>query len=155
MLYRLAFNGFEDIAFTGVTLTGDVTEDDLTSRIARVRVSSPLQRSLKERSVVRARPGDVVRIEVTLDPVDGDEVVATTSIRVPGRARGVERVSLAGGRGETDYYGPWIASLDDLLAALGGGDHDNDLIVRGFGATSIEAQDVIVRGRAGFSIRVV
>jgi hypothetical protein len=155
MLYRLAFNEFEDIDFTGVSLTGDVTEANLTSRIARVRVSSPLQRSLKERSVVRARPGDVVRIEVTLDPVDGDEVVATTSIRVPGRARGVERVSLAGGRGETDYYGPWIASLDDLLAALGGGDHDNDLIVRGFGATSIEAQDVLVRGRAGFSIRVV
>jgi hypothetical protein len=155
MLYRLAFNGFEDIAFTGVTLTGDVTEDDLTSRIARVRVSSPLQRSLKERPVVRARPGDVVRIEVTLDPVDGDDVVVRTSIRVPRRARGAERVSLTGGRGRIDYHAPWIASLDDLLAALGGGDHRNDLVVRGFGASSVQAQDVIVRGRAGFSIQVV
>jgi hypothetical protein len=97
----------------------------------------------------------VVRIEVTLDPVDGEDVVATTSIRVPRRARGVERVSLAGGRGEIDYFGPWIASLDDLLAALEGGDHRNDLVVQGFGASSIEAQDVIVRGRAGFSIKVV
>jgi hypothetical protein len=74
---------------------------------------------------------------------------------VPRRARGAERVSLTGGRGRIDYHAPWIASLDDLLAALGGGDHRNDLVVRGFGASSVQAQDVIVRGRAGFSIQVV
>jgi hypothetical protein len=155
MLYRVAFNEFEDIAFTGVSLEGDVTEADLTSQITRVRVSSPVQPSLKERGVIRAEPGDVVRIEVTLDPIDGDPVVATTSIRVPRGARGVERVRLAGGRGRIEYYGPWIGSFDDLLAALNGGSHRNDLIVNGFGGSTVEAQDVIVRGRAGFAIEIV
>jgi hypothetical protein len=153
MLYRLAFNEFEDVTFTGVHLTGDITEDNLTSQIARVRVSSPLQRALKERAVIRAKPGDVVRIEVTFDPVEGDDVVATTSIRVPRHARGTEQVRLSGGRGQIDYYGPWIRSLDDLIAALNGGDHQNDLIVQGFGL-KVEAQDVIVRGHAGFRIEV-
>jgi hypothetical protein len=154
MLYRLAFNEFEDIAFTSVNLTGDLTEANLTSQIARVRVSSPLQRSLKERPVVRARPGDVVKIEVTLDPIDGPNVVTTTSVRVPRNARGFESIQLSGGRGRIDYTGG-VGSLDELIAALNGGDHRNDLVVRGFGRAGVQIQDVIVRGRAGFAIQVV
>ncbi|MEX2203512.1 MAG: hypothetical protein WD965_05445 [Actinomycetota bacterium] len=42
-----------------------------------------------------------------------------------------------------------------MPAALNGGDHANDLIVNGFGQTVTQVQDVIVRGRAGFTVQVV
>lgn len=155
MLYALAYNGFENIDFTGVDMTGEITDENLTSQIDRVRVSSPLQRSLKERSVLRAGPGDLVTIEVTLNPIDrATDVVSTLTFRVPRGAQGSEGIRIGGGRGQVDF-GRGIRSLDDLIAALNGGDHANDLIVNGFGQTITQVQDVIVRGRAGFTIQVV
>ncbi len=154
-LYALAFNGVEDIAFTGVEMNGMITAADLTSTIAKVRVSSPVQPSLKARSVVQARPGDVVTIEITLDPVDGPNVVATTSVKVPRHAHGSETIRLSGGRGRSRYYGGRFGSLDELIERLNGGDHKNDLIVKGYGRTSVREQDVIVRGGAAFQVRVV
>ncbi len=154
-LYSLAFNGFEDVDFTGVDMSGEVTSANLTSQIARVRVASPLQRSLKERSLLKAEPGDRITIEVTLDPIDSDaDVVATLTIKVPRGARGFSDVRIAGGRGRTER-GREIGSLDELIAALNGGDHQNDLIVRGFHQTITQVQDVIVRGKAGFTVQVV
>jgi hypothetical protein len=73
---------------------------------------------------------------------------------VPGGARGSEEIRISGGRGRLNY-GRGIGSLDDLIAALNGGDHSNDLIVNGFGQTVTQVQDVIVRGRAGFTVQVV
>ncbi|MEX0743456.1 MAG: hypothetical protein WD248_03765, partial [Actinomycetota bacterium] len=155
MLYTLAFNGFENIEFTGVDLSGEITNEDLTSQIERIRVSSPLQRSLKERSVLRAGPGDQVTIEVTLNPIDREtNVVSELTFRVPRGARGSEEIRISGGRGRLNF-GRGISSLDDLIAALNGGDHANDLIVNGFGQTVTQVQDVIVRGRAGFTVQVV
>jgi hypothetical protein len=155
MLYTLAFNGFENIEFTGVDMTGQITNENLTSQIERIRVSSPLQRTLQERSVLRARPGDRVTIEVTLNPIDRDtNIVTELMFRVPGSARGFAGIRISGGRGRFDYRQE-IGSLDDLIAVLNGGDHANDLIVRGLGQTITQVQDVIVRGRAGFTIQVV
>jgi hypothetical protein len=153
-LYALAFNGSENIAFTSIEMTGEISESNLTSTIARVRVSSPAQPSLKARSVVRARPGDVVTIEITYDPVDGDDVVATTSIKVPRHAHGSEPIRLSGGRGRDRYPGD-SGSLDDLIALLNGGGHKNDLIVSGFGHSSVHEQNVIVKGGAGFTVKVI
>jgi hypothetical protein len=152
-LYQLAFNEWEDIEFTGVDMTAEVTEANLTSRIARVRLSSPLQPSLKARSVVRAKPGQAVTVEVTFDPVDGDDVVATFRIKVPRRASGLERVRLAGPKGR--YRGVEAGSLDELIWALGQGPHGNDLTVTGLGASRVLPQKVIVRGSAGFAVKVV
>jgi hypothetical protein len=155
MLYSLASNGFENIEFTRVDMTGEITSENLTSQIERIRVSSPLQRSLKERSVLRAGPGDRVTIEVTLNPVDRDtNVVSELTFRVPSGARGSGEIRISGGRGRLDF-GRGIRSLDDLIAALNGGGHADDLIVNGFGQTVTQVQDVIVRGRAGFTIQVV
>jgi hypothetical protein len=155
MLHTLASNGFENIEFTGVDLAGEVTGENLTSQIERIRASSPLQRSLKERSVLRAGPGDRVKIEVTLNPIDRDtNVVSVLTFRLPGGARGSEEIRISGGRGRLNF-GRGFNSLDDLIAALNGGDHANDLIVNGFGRTVAQVQDVIVRGRGGFTIQVV
>ena len=71
IMYALVYNEFEQISFTGVNVTGSITGEDLTTRIARVRVASPLQPGLKTRSVVRAEPGDKIRVEVTLERTDG------------------------------------------------------------------------------------
>lgn len=155
-IYALAFNRFEDVAITGVDMTGEITEDNLTAQIERVRVSSSLQRALQERGLVRAKPGDRLTIEVTLDPFDSDtDVVATVRFRIPQGARGTQEIRIAGGRGRIDAFGRHIRSLDDLIAALEGGDHRNDLIVRGFGTSVTQVQDVIVDGKAGFTVQVV
>jgi hypothetical protein len=169
VISTISTNGFEDVQITGVGLTGRVTEANLTSRIAGIRVSSPLQPTLRPRSVVRAKPGDVVRIEVTLDPIDGPDIVATMSVRVPRSARGTEPVTLSGGKARLDFCGVGGAvppidlgvgncrprSFDDLLAALNGGGHADELIVTAFGQALTKIQDVIVHGRGGFAIQVV
>ncbi len=153
VLSALAFNEFEPIEVTGVDLSGTITGDDLTTRIGRIRVSSPLQPGLKVRNVVRAEPGDRLTIEVTLERTDGGpDTVATTTFRVPAGARGSERVRLSGGKGRFDGS---IRSLDELLDALNGGDHRNDLLVQGFGAKVAAAQPVKVTGKGSFTVLVV
>jgi hypothetical protein len=152
-LYQLASNGFDDIEFTGVDMTAEITEANLTSRIARVRVSSPLQPSLKERDVVRARPGQVVRVEVTFAPVDGKNVMTTFKLPIPRRASGPERVRMTGTKGRV--RGIDAGSLDELIWALSQGPHGNDLVVSGLGKPRVLPQKVIVRGSAGFAVEVV
>lgn len=152
-LYQLAFNGYEDVEFTGIDMTAEITDDDLTSRISRIRLSSPVQTSLKARSVVKARPGQIVTVEVTFDPADGDDVVATLKVKVPKRAKGTQGVRLSGSKGRN--RGGGAGSLDELIWALSQGPHGNDLTVIAFGRTHVLPQKVIVRGSAGFAIRVV
>ena len=156
VLSALAFNDFEPIEITGVDLSGTITGDDLTTRIGRIRVSSPLQPGLKARNVVRAEPGDRLTIEVTLERTDGGpDSVTTLTFRVPAGARGSERVRLFGGKGRLDVFGGNIRSLDELLDVLNGGDHRNDLFVRGFGAEVSAAQPVKVTGKGSFTVLVV
>lgn len=151
-LDALAWNEFEPIGFTGVELTGTVAEQDLTAMIARVRVASDLQPKLRAREVLKARPGDTIRIEVTLDPVDGASTVAEMTLRIPTNAKGTRAVELRGGR-ERGTRG--AGSFEQLLDELSGGEHANDLIVRGPGGRSVHEQDVIVTGWAQFWVRVV
>jgi hypothetical protein len=154
ILYALVYNDFEQIQFTGVDVEGTITGDDLTARIGRIRASSPIQPALKARSVLRAGPGDRVTIEVTLERTDGGpSAVAVLKLRVPRRARGFEQVRLSGGRGRTDYRG--LNSFDELLIALGGGEHLNDLIATGLGRRVSDAQDVEVRGKGWVTIKVI
>lgn len=155
-LYTLAYNRFEPIAFTGVDLTGTITGTNLASRIDGVRVSSPEQPALKPRNVVRAEPGDKVTVEVTFRRLDdGSTEAATFTVKVPRGARGQQDIRLSGGRGRLDVYGRQVRSLDDLLDALNGGDHLNDLLVKGFGRTRILEQPVGVGGKDAFTIQIV
>ncbi len=156
VLYALASNRFERIEFTRVNVSGSITGEDLSARIRRIRVASPLQPVLKARNVIRAEPGDRIRIEVTLARTEGGpDTVATMNLRVPGGARGFEQVGLAGGKGRLDIYGGRVDSFDDLLRLLNGGQHRNDLIVKGFGRSLTKALDVEVNGRGSFTVQVV
>jgi SpoIVB peptidase S55 len=156
MLYELANNRFEQISFTGIDVTGSITGDDRTARIARIRLASPLQPALKARNVIRARPGDRIEVEVTLERTDdGPDAIARFKIRVPRRASGFELVRLAGGKGRLDIDRHAVGSFEELLRALNGGDHRNDLIARGLGRPASQALDVEVNGRGSFTVRVV
>ena len=155
MMYALVYNDFEPISFTGVNVTGSITEDDLSGRIGRIRVSSPLQPALKARNVIRAEPGDRIEVEVTLERVDGGSETATMTLRVPAGARGLEDVRLGGGTGRLDIYRGRIDSFRELLRELNGGEHLNDLIARGLGRPVTEVVDLDVNGRGAFSVRVV
>ena len=156
MMYALVNNDFEAIDFTDVGVTGTITGEDLTSRIARIRVSSPLQPGLRARSVVRAAPGDRLTIEVTLDRVEtGLSTTATITLRVPGWARGFEQIRLSGGRGRLDVNRRDVGSFQQLLSRLNGGDHLNDLIVSGLGRKIVEAQGVEVTGTGSITVKVV
>ena len=155
-LYTLTYNRFEPVKFTGVDLTGTITADNLSAKIAGIRLSSPLQPKLAARSSVKAGPGDLVTVEVTFARLDhGPDAVASFTLKVPRSARGSQEVRLSGGKGRLDVYGRDVRSLDDLLYALNGGDHLNDLVVKGFGRTQLLPQDVGVSGKSSFFIQVV
>lgn len=153
VLYNLVYNGYEEIAFTGIDMSGDVTQDDLTSEISRIRLASDVQPALRERETLKARPGGTVTVEVTLDPVDGDDVVTTSTFRVPKDARGTHDVVARGGR-ERYRWGD-VGSFDDLVAMLSGGEHPNDLVLSGFGGSIVQEQDVIVSGKTRFWVQIV
>jgi hypothetical protein len=152
-MYALVYNEFEPVTFTGVEMSGAVSEHDLTSTISRIRVASTTQPTLRSRGVLKAAPGDKVTVEVTFHPVDGEDVTGVVKFRVPGNAKGTQNVTLRGGH---ERYHPGGDSLDELIASLNGGaEHPNDLVLRAFGRTHIQQQDVIVTGSSSFQVRIV
>jgi hypothetical protein len=152
VLDQLIFNPWERIEITGVDTAGWITEAQLIGEITRVRVSSSLEPRLKERSEVRARPGDRVTVEVTMTSAEAPTTVETFQIKVPRRASWTD-VSLRGGRER--WYGRSIDSFEQLLAFLNGGTHADDLVVKAFGQTQLLQQPVLVTGKASFAISVV
>jgi hypothetical protein len=150
----LASDRWEDVTVTGIHAEGSITHDRLEGKIVRVRTSTTLQPKLSARGVVRARPGSKIQVEVTFDPFEiGDPTVSTFNLTVPRHARGDQFVSLRGGR-DRGYLRD-VSSLDELIRRLNGGQHENDLIVRGLGRTVTVEQPLIVRGKSGFTVRVV
>jgi hypothetical protein len=154
MIYSLAGNGFENIAFTSVDMNGEATVDNLTSTITQVRTASPLQPKLAERDVLLAEPGDRITIEVTLDPIDGSDVVTRLTYKLPKSASATRQIKLRGGH-EGYWYDDEINSFDDLLAAMSGGEQPNDLVATGFGRSLVQEQDVIVSGKSGVYVQIV
>jgi len=159
VLYLLAFNPFEHVTFTSVEATGDITTHQLVGDIVRVRTASPLQPTLRVRPVLRARPGTMITLEVTLQPVEGGSpVISTFSLRVPRGASGYEDVVVRRGRSRLSFEPSRKeggGSFDELVAGLNGGEHPNDLIVSGFGRTLVQQQDMIVQGRSTVTIKVI
>lgn len=154
-LYAIAFNKFEEVSFTGIDMDGSITADQLESTIARIRTASAMQPSLRSRSVQKVRAGKRLTVQVTLAPVEGgaNEVV-TLKVR-PGSGRGTFPVSVRGGKGRFAFSQREVGSFDELLARLGGAETRNDLVLSGGGIHGRFAQDVIVQGKASFTIQVV
>jgi len=147
----LQFNGFEDVTFTDISTTGSITVERLEGDIGRVRVASTTQPKLRARDLLKARPGDVVTIEITFEKPEG-ETVSTVEFEVPKNAKGTLEVSLRGGRERYRYR---VNSFDELLDMLSGGEHPNDLVVSGVGRALRFEQGVIVHGKDRFWVEVV
>lgn len=148
----LQFNGFEKVTFTGIDLTGWVTEQRLEGEIGRLRLASTTQPRLRARDLVKAHPGDRVTVEVTFEEPEGATAVSTVSFRVPRRPEGLWSVMLRGGRERYRYD---AQSFDDVLRLLNGGEHPNDLVMRGLGLAKTWEQDLVVHGKARFAVRIV
>lgn len=153
-LSALAGNRWETLSFSGIELSGLVSERQLDAKIVRVRASSPLQPQLRPRTVLRAKPGDRIRVEVTLRETDGASAVEVLRIRVPRGARGEWPVKVRGGRA-VDYSSVEAHSFDQLVSALNAGEHTNDLIVEGFRTTAVASLDLMVEGKSSFRVAVV
>jgi hypothetical protein len=149
----LEYTGFESVEVTGVSTSGETTAQRLEGQITSVELASPLSPHLSERRSIRAEPGDRVTVQVTLDPYEpGDDIVTTLTVKVPRGARGSQRMHLSGGTGW--YPRHRIRSFDDLLEALNGGTHYDQLVLSGF-KDVVERQPVVVLGRSKFTIDVV
>jgi hypothetical protein len=154
-LYELAFNRAEEITFTSVDATGEITEQQLVGDIVRVRTASSLQRDLRERSVLKAKRGSTITVEVALQPAGGGPLVTTTfRMRVPHGANGFEQISFRGGRARQRIDSRRLG-FEQLVAILNGGEHPNDLIATGLGRQLVREQDVVVQGQASVTVRVV
>ena len=154
-LFELAFNRTEEITFTSVEASGEITDQKLIADIVRVRTASSLQRTLRDRPILKAKRGSVITLEVMLRPLGGGQAqTATFRMRVPHRATGFERVSFRGGqvrqRINTGQLG-----FERLLGILNGGEHPNDLIATGLGRQLVQKQDMMVEGQASVTVRVV
>jgi hypothetical protein len=154
-MYELAFNRSEEITFTSVKASGEITEHQLVGDIVRVRTSSSLQRGLRERPVLKAKPGSTITIEVMLQPAEGGQpVMATFKMRVPHGATGFEQISLRGGRVRQRIKTRELG-FEQLVAILNGGEHPNDLIATGLGRQLVQQQDLVVMGQASVTVRAV
>jgi hypothetical protein len=154
-LYELAFNRAEEITFTSIQASGEITEHQLVGDIVRVRTSSSLQRALRDRSVLKAKRGSTITLEVMLQPAGGGPPeTATFRMRVPHGANGFERISFRGGRARQRIKARHLR-FEQLVAILNGGEHPNDLIATGLGRQLVQRQDVVVQGQASVTVRVV
>jgi SpoIVB peptidase S55 len=154
-MYQLAFNRFEDVTFTSVETDGSVTAERLEGKISQVRTSSAIQPSLGSRGVQRVAPHGMVKVEVSLEPFGGGASIPVTfTMRAPGRP-GFYDVRLRGGRDRFFSNNRGIRSLDQLLNALSGGEHGNDLIATGLGRRVTSSADLMVTGRRSLTVQVV
>lgn len=154
-MYALRFNRFEDVTFTAVDASGTVTAQGLEGRIGEVRTSSDVQSGLQQRSVQRVEAGGVVTVEVALEPAEGGQpVLVTFELLAPNRP-GLATVRLRGGR-ERLYVNPrGIGSFEELVAQLSGGEQANELFASGLGPRVSALADLIVSGKAAFTVKVV
>jgi hypothetical protein len=154
-MYQLAFNRFEDVTFTSVETDGSVTAERLEGKIGQVRTSSAIQPSLGSRGVQRVAPHGTVKVEVTLQPFGGGPSVPVTfTMRAPARP-GYYDVRLRGGRDRFFVNERHLRSLDQLLDALSGGEHRNDLIATGLGRRVTTTADLMVTGKRVFTVQVI
>lgn len=169
-LFMLQENGFEQIRIDEIELESRITQRNQSATIKRVLTSSSIQPTLKSRRVLLVRRGDTVKVRVLLLPAGAvDTRVVNMSLRVP-RKFGEGALEVRGGMPldeclfgcEEEFEGEEPAgpgSFDELLAALEGGEHTNDLVanlyLRGAQRKALTVQPQIVLGGKAIQILVV
>ncbi|MGH7541682.1 MAG: SpoIVB peptidase S55 domain-containing protein, partial [Gemmatimonadota bacterium] len=67
-LFEIQESGFGPVHLTRIHMNASITQEQLTAEIVRVRSASSLQPGLRERDRLLVRPGDTIRLEVSLLP---------------------------------------------------------------------------------------
>nr|MBA3309465.1 hypothetical protein [Nocardioidaceae bacterium] len=120
MIFRLAFQNFEDITFTGVDFSNVTVREAIRQfAVSKVLVSvdgSPFEKTRK----VRAKPGSRIALRVTLNPYDENlsKKVVELAVRVPKDARRDGDIQVYGGPGHHTGIVGGAASFDDLLEKM-------------------------------------
>lgn len=156
-LSAIQFNRLgEDITFTSVDADAELTKENLTGRIDRVLTSSSARSALADRHVIKARAGSTVQVVVELTPAGGGATQQVElELRIPRGARGEEKVDLGGGTRRYRFPSRGIGSIRELVNALSGGEHPNDVVMHAFGRRTLEEAPLIVGGHDGFTVQIV
>lgn len=166
-MHRIDGNRFEPVEYTGIDADIHVTEEVRKLTIVGTRVSVAGGR-FRDAKRVRVRPGQRIRVRVTMEPYDGTvDVVRTLSVRVPRSARRGGELVVSGGttcftrcptaRGAASFAG-FIAAEErqphssDLVAELrlgrGSGADARGKVALGQVIARSKTIAVVVRGRA-------
>jgi hypothetical protein len=134
-LGALTGSKFGAATITGVHFAGTVTQAQKTARIGQVESASSLQPNFAVRRTLHVRPGDTVRLRVTLARADGTTGVTAMSLDLPVAFHG-GALRVRGGVppegcpfcafGET--FRTTAKSFAQLVAEFQNGEHANDLI---------------------------
>lgn len=120
MIFRLAFQNFEDIEFTGVDFSNVTVREAIRQyAVSKVLVSvdgSPFEKTRR----VRANPGSRIALRVTLNPYEEtlSKKVVELKVRVPKNARRDGDIQVYGGPGHYPGFVGGAASFDDLLQKM-------------------------------------
>jgi len=138
-LYQIQESEFGDVTFTSVDAEASLTQDQLTSEIVRLRVASSVQPALRERDRLRVRPGDTIRLEVSLLAEGALEAdVVELLVPVPNTRFG-GRLVLQGGGADSCLFcffdgengeDQSPATFGELLRQLRRTPRNNDLVAR-------------------------
>jgi hypothetical protein len=120
MIFRLAFQDYEDITFTGVDFS-DVTVREAIRQyaVSKVLVSVDGGR-FKNIRRVQANPGSRIALRVALNPYDENlsKKIVELAVRVPKGARRSGSIQVYGGAGHHTGLVGGAASFDDLLEKM-------------------------------------
>jgi hypothetical protein len=104
-VFQIQESDFGSVQFTSVHADATITQEHLTAEIVRVEAASSLQPGLRERDRLRVRPGDTIRLEVSLLPEGALEAdIVELLVPVPPRARFGGSLTVGGGGGDTCFF---------------------------------------------------
>ncbi|MDQ4126295.1 MAG: hypothetical protein M3134_11970 [Actinomycetota bacterium] len=171
-LFTLLGNDFEEVKFTSVDMDMTVKEEVELYRIHDVLVSLNGGDYL-ERRRLKARPGDLIGMQVVLtDFEETEERVVELAITLPEKLRGESVIEItggsAGGAGEECFFfgencesQEEVDSLSALITKLEEAPHNNELLARLRGgrkqkvlAQDVEVMEQVVSGFKRVRIRV-
>jgi len=149
-LDALQYSQFGEVQFTGVSVTGTLTQDHDYYSVDKVLSSSSLQRGFDSRKRLQVRPGGTVHLRVVLGVGDTDETrTVNMSFKVPDGLVGGASLDVRGGFppfcGGFFFFRPAdsrsackATTFEELVANLAGGEHMYDLVaeIRGQGGVT-------------------
>ena len=161
MLYRLAFQNFEEVEFTGVDFETVTVRDEVRQyAVSKVLVSvngKPYEKTRR----IRVRPGARLRLRVTLNPYEENLSKRTVelAVRVPRDARRDGVLRIFGGPGHHTGIVGKASSFDNLLRKMSSDPVNNRVatslrIGRRTRDTDAQRLDTVVVGGKSILIRI-